>query len=167
MNYFPDSMTLGEARATFRRMLKDGQRVVCPGCELLTTQYHRPLNSGMARILLSIFHATTHQEWCDVSKTFGDEAHKKEYSKLKHWGLLEEMPGEGTEGHTTGLWRLPAASRKFCEEQGTVLKYVDLVNDVLIERSGPEITIRDALGKRFSFDEIMGRGLNAEDSCAA
>jgi len=78
------------------------------------------------------------------------------YAKLRHWGLLEPK-GDDPEGDTkaSGYWRITQKGRDFVRGLITVPKNIFIFDNKLIRVSGEEVSIKEALGKKFSYAEMM------------
>ena len=85
--------------------------------------------------------------------TGGDEA------KTRYWGLLEAMPDAKREdGSTrTGWWRLTGRGADFVRGDLLVPKHARIYDGRLLglDDTAGVIGIRDALGSRFDYDELM------------
>jgi hypothetical protein len=150
------NMTLEQAKYTLQQNLAQGME--CPCCQRFTKRYRRKLNNGMARSLIAIhrwFCQSGHQghKWLHVVEEMGLTAHHEEYSKLRYWDLLEQDVRE--DGKPTGLWRITEKGYLFLENRLTVEKYVYLVNAELVGMNGPQVSIKDALGEKFDYEELM------------
>ena len=78
--------------------------------------------------------------------------------KLYHWGLIEEMakdPGDTTR-RTSGLWRPTEKGVQFVQCLLQVPKRVYLYNNEILGWDDQTVTIRDALGTKFDYAELMG-----------
>ena len=77
-------------------------------------------------------------------------------TKAKYWGLIVPMPGQRDDGSTcNGWWRLTRRGRAFVRGWIKVPKYAHIYNDEKLWLSGPRWTIRDALGTKFNYRELM------------
>ena len=140
---------------------KLSQGVVCPCCGKKCKKYARPLNNGMARMMLALYRAETdgegwahvtrfeHVDGVDLGVVNGD------YTYLKHWGLLEAKRKENGEP-ASGVWRLTELGKKFVSGEVVVPRKVVLVNDILIETSEETTDIYKALGERFDYKALVG-----------
>lgn len=129
----------------------------CPCCGQFTKIYRRTINSMMARQL------------CHAADTFqpGVEFHVGElpqcasgvgdWAKLEYWGLIRAVATED-EGDTvrkSGIWTVTEKGYLFAQKKAYVPKYAIVYNGRLLELEGNHIDITDALGKKFSYAEIM------------
>lgn len=132
----------------------------CPLCGDSTRFYHRKINSGMARALFELWSLTELNE--DPDKVWWHHAEfdrfgSRETHKLVHWGLVKEKPKptEREDKRTSGFWRITEKGREFAQNRAKVRKIAVLFNNTLERYDGPEITINDAFGEKFRFDELM------------
>lgn len=154
---FADDMPLAEARALLRTLVADG--CICPCCTQNAQVYSRPLHAGMARQLLTIYR-TVGTDWAylpDVLAALARSgAGSGDVAKLRYWGLLEQQEGVRDDGsNRTGHWRVTLAGREWVLGRTTVPQRALVYNRKLLRLTGDPITIRDALGKKFNYDELM------------
>lgn len=146
----PDATRLDVARDWTRKHAEEG--VECPLCTQHVKVYKRTLNSGMARSLIQIFRVAG-AGWCHVPTQIG--ARSREEGKLVYWGLLEESPVPRDDGGRAGWWRLTAKGEAFVRQQITVPSHARVYNGKCLSLIGNPITIQDALGKKFNYNDLM------------
>ncbi len=129
--------------------LKDG--VDCPCCGRFTKVYRRNLNSGMVRFLMDFYnrHGTNRVSIANYHVTDQQHAHHQEYEKLPHWGLLEH------DNSIPRRWWIKKLGRQFINGQVTVNKYVWLKHGVCVDKSIGQISIKQAIGNKFSYEKLM------------
>ena len=158
-----DAGTLGDAREGLRDRVDEGTQ--CPLCHQHAKVYRRTITSPMALALIAIYRKAPIGTWVDVPAlaatmrtgshrpTGGDEA------KTRYWGLLEAMPdAKRDDGSTrTGWWRLTGRGADFVRDDLLVPKHARIYDGRLLglDDSAGVIGIRDALGSRFDYDELM------------
>ena len=150
---------LSDLQAWIRARWRRGCR--CPACGQSVKLYKRTLNRGMASVLIDIYKVCREQnvEYLHVSEHFlgqKDNAVAREYSKLRFWGLLEEEPGERENGNGTGRWRVTPLGEAFVKGRVLVPRSVLVFNNQLEGVSDERTTVRQALGRAFDYDELMG-----------
>lgn len=163
-----ENPTLEEAKAWLRERFGEGAD--CPLCHQHVKLYKRPLTSSMAYVLLLLYRdATVGTQWVHmptfiVSQTKdGDPkiaaAVRGDWAKLRFWWLLEEPPEDyqRPDGSSrVGLYRITDLGRQFCEGTLAVPAHIYLYNEKIVNRPVAErVTIYDALGTKFSYQEIM------------
>lgn len=127
----------------------------CPCCGTWLYQYRRGLNSGMARSLIEMYRAGS-TNFIQVADTIGND--RREEAKLRFWGLVENSGDRRDDGAPkAGYWRVTALGEQFVLGAVKLPKYAVVVGNQLQTLEGPDISIQEALGNRFDYDELMGR----------
>lgn len=144
-------ITLAEAQQWLADRITAGAR--CPCCNQYSKVYRRQINSGMARSLIAMYLHGPQGQWVHLPTQVG--ARSREEGKLRYWGLVEEKADSRDDGGRAGYWRLTDAGRAWVTGQSTVHKFVAVYNNTVLRSYGDQISINDALGKRFSYAELM------------
>lgn len=152
-------MTLPEARTDHSSRLKEG--TTCPVCNRFDKIYRRPLNSGMAWALIALYKLDKkkpgwHHLLDEVPGLKGGD-----YGKLAEWGMIQGRDETKTDGNPeNGFYRITAKGIFFVQGKVRVKKYLYFYHDRLWpvdEGDSPEtVSIQDALGKKFDYNELMG-----------
>lgn len=130
----------------------------CDCCGQFVKAYCRPLNSGMALVVLLIskfgnkefFHV---EGWL---KSIGRPELRADFHKLRFWGLLEAKIENREDGSKrNGYYRITGRGLMFAECKLTVPKKVVLLNNKFEGFEGEEINIKQALGSKFNYQEMM------------
>lgn len=168
-------MTVAQAKDVLRAGCADG--VNCPACGQHVKVYERTITSAMAYglILLRRHDARYRGAWVhleDYLKALDiPSSIRGDMGKLRHWKLTEVCSGTREDGSKRiGLHRITHSGIEFVERRLSVQKYARLYNNRCLgfKKGGGEITIDDALGKKFSYREVMqGGGLAPSDDSAA
>jgi len=148
-------MPLGEARALLGEQAEDG--VECPCCGQFAKVYKRKINSGMAWSLIWLVreHLET-KDWVDVQKQAPRFVMaNREMGKLIHWGLAVTKSHDGTRKKNSGLWRPTEKGIDFVFDEVTVPTRVHLYNNTVVGSDDELMSIRDALGDKFDYRELM------------
>jgi hypothetical protein len=157
--------TLDEAKAALRAGWGEG--VVCPCCGQFVKLYKRVLSSSMAYALILIDrHFRRSSEWLHVQSYIVDlpdldpkvrAAVRGDFAKLSYWGLLCERPGGKSESGSprAGHWRITHKGRQFVDGVIRVPKHALVYNRAARGFSEESVNIRQALGERFDYDELM------------
>lgn len=152
MDHPTASTPLGDVREYVRIRAADGG-VDCPACTQHVKVYRRPLNSGMARSLITMWLAAG-RGWQHVPTTVGGRS--REEGKLRYWSLIEEATEQRRpDGGRAGYWRLTEDGEQFVRGLRWVPRYALVYDGRLLDHDGDLITIRDALGDRFDYDVLM------------
>jgi hypothetical protein len=156
-------MLLDEARNWLEAGLEDG--VECPCCGQLAKIYKRKLHGMMAFVLLLIYRHKG-DEWIHVPSLIN--AKKKsptvwagnggDWSKLLHWGLIEALVAERSDGSTrVGYYKITDKGRLFAQNKIRVPHCVWLYNGQRLDRKDTKtVSIVEALGDKFDYTELMG-----------
>lgn len=151
--------TVQEALAFIDSHIEKG--VHCPCCGQFCKLYRRKIHSAMAAGLCWIYqyylkHPTA--DWIHLSEFFvrlGRDS--SDTAKLRHWGLLEAKGGVRDDGSDrVGYYRITELGQHFVEERVAVPKYIWIHNQQVWGVDGTKtIMIRDALGEKFRYDDLM------------
>lgn len=160
---FHDGMTLTEARDVLRELVDEGHE--CPCCRQFAKVYRRKISSSMAAAIIRLTHAAPAGEPVELVAVL-EHRQIADTSKLRHWGLLEEVRGRREDGSDrVGVWIVTPAGRAFAANELTVTKYRYLYGGRLVfsdERDhGPHVSIIDCLGSRFNYSELMAASSGA------
>jgi hypothetical protein len=149
---FSDDMTLGEARALLRTLVDDG--AACPCCTQFAKVYRRKIHSRMARDLIT-FYRQHGREWGHSTETLGASA--PDFVKLVYWGIVEtDDLGLREDGSKrTGWWRITSDGVEFLFDRARTPKYARVYDGRCLGLTGDPIGIRDALGNRFFYRDLM------------
>lgn len=157
MTHFNDDMTLAVARDKLRELVYEGHD--CPLCTQMAKVYRRNLTSVATRAMIALYreYGTGYGHLPDaVRKHAPGVANQGGYANLaQHWGLIEDECSRREDGGRTGFWRVTRAGEQFLRGEVTVPKYVLLYNGRCLKREGEAVGVRDALGKRFNYYELM------------
>lgn len=149
-----ENMTVAGARAELRTLVDEGH--TCPLCKQFAKVYRRKINSTQARALI-IIHRQCGTDWAYLPSLRMALAphHSNEEPKLRYWGLLEERPINRGDGGRAGEWRVTELGQRFVKGEVTVQKYARIYNGHCLGFVGERISIREALGDKFNYDELM------------
>jgi hypothetical protein len=163
---FDPSTTVQQARDWLNAHAEDpGSGVTCPCCGQRVKVYRRTITSAMALALILIERrARAHNnEWFHVpsylsATTHGAAARGGDWSKLRYWGMLQQLGDVRPDGSTrTGMWRMTDMGVDFVHERISVPKVVLVYNQTLLGHDSAQwVTIREALTAPFNYDELIG-----------
>ena len=150
----PSDTPLGEVQDWFLSRVDGG--VKCPVCTQHAQIYRWSLYSTAAQALMLLYRCggTTQFTHVNEIKRLGHKG-QGDCSRLVKWGLVEEEPVVREDGGRAGYWRVTALGEDFINERSTVGKYVWTYAGDVVERGGPQISIREALGRKFDYDSMM------------
>ena len=128
----------------------------CESCDQLVKEYPRSIYAAMAKALIALY-------WLDVANP--DQYHHitdlntassgGDFAKMRYWGLIIEKPLNGEDKRTSGFWAITQTGRDYVEGKVTLPKYCNVIHGIPTEFTGSQRTIVDALGKHFSYFELM------------
>lgn len=150
MSHPAPDWTLAEAKDWLRERVDHGAH--CPCCTQHAKIYRRKLNSRMAWGLIRLYRATDGTEWGHLPTIAGDGC---EVGKLRYWGLVIEEAEARPDGGRSGWWQLTGNGRAFVKGRLAVPKYARIYDGRCLGLRGEPVTIRDCLGERFNYDELM------------
>lgn len=145
-------MTLDEAKAWLRTRVDEGER--CPCCTQFAKVYRRKVYATMARTLIRMWRAGGTTEWSampDVDRRADGGANRGggDDAKLRYWGLIEQHPEDAT------LWRVTLIGEQWLQRRATIPEYACIFDSRLLRLEGDQVSIVDALGKKFDYDDLM------------
>ncbi len=151
-------ITIDQAKKSLRANFDSGS--VCPCCGQFVKMYHRPITSSMAYglILLTRHHDTQMRIHVEsfLKKLDVPASIRGDMSKLKHWGLMQPIPGLREDGNpSNGIYVLTEYSFDFVNRLVNVPKYVKIYNNKFLGFDGPEVSIVDCLKNKFDYSELM------------
>lgn len=157
--------TLAEAEQWVRENGAEG--VICPCCHQVAKVYKRKLNRAMAYSLIVLYRLSGEADeagFIDVPRALAKHnlvavLRSREYQKLRYWGLAEAKGEKRDDGGKAGKYRITETGMLFVVGNLAVPRHVYLYNGAVMSLDTTEkITIREALGDRFNYDELMASG---------
>jgi len=179
---YPDAVTLGYARRMLTADVQEG--ATCPCCTQFAKVYARTITSSMAYALIMIHKrpgAATDDPALDAAEEaagirmpssepyfhvpdylssvckLGPTTRGGDWAKLTAWGLIEEQEGKREDGSSrTGFYRITDKGRAFVKGAIPLPKHALFYDGTVLRLDASElIFIKDALGKKFSYEELM------------
>jgi hypothetical protein len=153
MAHITNESTLGEVREHLSTNLSDGLR--CPACEQNAKAYRRTIHATMAANLITAYREHYQRPFRPIDLL---GATSPDFVKLRFWDLLSEVDPEMVRkdgSPRTGRWAITARGITFIRGIVEVKKYALVYNNRLLRLEGPPVTIRAALGSKFSYEELM------------
>ncbi len=148
----PDlTSTVMEVREYLNRNVEKG--TTCPCCDQTVKMYQNKLTGYMASILIK-FYKEDWGKWINPIEQFNTV--NGDYAKLRHWGLIEKSKEKPSpDKKASGNWRITQAGIDFVKGRTTVSQKVKLYNNKCWGFTGDKVNIRQALGTKFNFQELM------------
>jgi hypothetical protein len=148
--------TLEEIKKWLQERLENG--VDCPCCGQFAKIYKRKLNSSMARGLIVLV-KLNRRDPIHIPSVFTEYrvCASNDGALLRHWNLIEEVPGVRDDGSArVGYYLVTDLGRKFVAGKVRVPAYAYIYNSKLLHLDDEEtVNIREALGERFHYEELM------------
>lgn len=151
--------TLQKAKDDLRENFDVGSECQC--CGQFVKRYKRALNSSMSGMLIAVY-INSGREYVHVNKLlsknprFRSVAGGGDFTKLAHWGLVEQQLGKRADGSKrNGWWRVTQRGEDFINQKILVASHVYLYNGNFIGYEEKSISILKSLGKKFNYDELM------------
>lgn len=146
--------TLHESKDWLRARLTDGEH--CPCCGQMAKIYRRRIHHTIARNLIRLYQLSKDSDdgWVHVRRLriTGEQG---ELSKARHWGLVEESAQTRQDGGRSGHWRLTPEGVAFVRNRSRIKQYALIYDSRCLGHEGEWVTIKDALGKKFDYRELM------------
>jgi hypothetical protein len=152
MSALPSNATLDEARAWLRDRVDEGER--CPCCTQRAQVYRRKITSASAWALVKLYRERG-LDWGHLPTILGRK--QADEAKMVHWGLIEQAPMTRDDGsNRAGWWRVTPLGEAFVLGDVAVPKYARIYDSRCLGLDDSEtVTIEDALGERFRYDDLM------------
>lgn len=150
--------SLEEARSWTEKNKSTG--CICPCCNQILKVYKRALNSVMSRCLIRLYWLDNNDKnYHHVKKIVEgiSDTGTNDFSKLKHYSLIEEMPKDlsNTKTRTSGFWKITEKGRLYVENKISVESHIYLCNASLLGFSTTQTNIIESIGKKFNYQELM------------
>jgi hypothetical protein len=141
---FRADMTLTEAQEILRTLLDEGAK--CPVCTQFARTYRRKVHASMVKTLIAMYRQgqTSYVYLPDIPQKSRDS------TGMAWWKLIAADP------ERDGWWRVTEVGEKWLREELGIPKYAKVYDGRCLGYDRTEyVTIRDALGTKFSFEELM------------
>lgn len=129
----------------------------CPHCHRLIKRYTRKLNSNMALAMIALYKYSK-GEFVHLEKFLSKHGYQRcgDASYLVYYGFLEKRKGVRADGsERNGMYKLTGRGLLFVENKITASKKFKIMYNMFEGFEGDQITIQQALGAKFNFNELM------------
>lgn len=156
---FPD-VFMSDAKNKLARELDRGTH--CPCCGQYAKRYKRRIHYTMAKLLIHFYRVNQDQQFMHytdiIAATGVDEFRGGDFTKLQLWGLIIEKPkAEDEDKKASGYWKITDKGCAFVEGKVEVPMHAYIYNNRVRGFSDDKfVSIKDCLGKKFSYSELMG-----------
>jgi hypothetical protein len=132
----------------------------CPSCGQTVKLYRRTIHSTMARQLIAIYRkgGTYRRAWVEVPELIKGMrgAGGGDYAKAAYWSLIEQRPGVREDGSArTGWYRVTIQGEAFVRGLLKAQRFALVFNGQVHGFDGPLVNIRQCLGKKFDYNDLM------------
>jgi hypothetical protein len=145
------NLSLAHGRRALWEAIRDGDAAACPCCGQLAKVYKRTIYSTLARNLIKAYR-TAGADWFHGPTTVGAGG---DFAKLAYWHLIYEADETRPDGGRAGWWRITATGEAFIRGEIRVPKYARVYDHRKLSLEGPTVDIKDCLGSRFDYQELM------------
>lgn len=136
--------------------------VICPCCQRKAYVYWRKMNSGMCQILIRMARALHDgkkqpYDWLKLEEFFPTRYSQehRDWTKMKQWTLVEPKDTRTATENAPGIWRITPTGHSFLNMTWTVASHGAFHDNVALRWSDKQVTIIEALGKKFNYYELM------------
>jgi hypothetical protein len=133
---------------------------VCPCCNQIAKIYKRKLivNYVLGMFYLHKLHKKyPNRDYFHISELGVSNNYFSAFAQLKCWDLISEMekPKDVKSKRTSGSWALTEKGNLFIEGKINVESHVYMYNASFLGYSDKKISITDAIGNKFNYEEMM------------
>ena len=147
------SVSAAKARIMDKAKHKGGD---CPVCGQFVKVYKRTINASMAAQLIRAQRRYGGNETFHIKDLIEGEGGGADFAKLRYWGLIVEIENTNPKKKNSGRWKVTNEGLAFILGYSQIPKYALIYNGRFLEFDGDEtITIQDALGNKFNYQELM------------
>lgn len=150
------TMSLAEAKEWLRARVNRGDR--CPCCGQFAKVYSRKMTAFTARAMIAMYryYRTEFVQMPELIRQRLTSQTQGGYATLGlYWGLIEEENQRREDGGRAGWWRLTELGIQFVLGEISVPKHARIYDGRILGYSDERVTIRDTLGTKFNYDELM------------
>jgi len=136
-----------------------GHGTKCPVCNQFLKVYRRKISSAMAMGLIramQVYGKGVQFHINDIANQLNMNV-VPDFTKLRYWGMLRQADHiTGTDGKKqSGVWELTEKGIDFAKGDIATARYVFLYDGILQGKSDEVTTIRDCIGDKFDYNELM------------
>lgn len=134
--------------------------ITCTHCGRLAKMYRKKLGAPIARFLILLYNVSARGEHGAYHKTRElyprDNKSSTEGVCARFWGLIEVADATNSAGAPVGTFRLTDLGRRFVNGLEFLPMYVRTYNnEQLGPPEGPLTNIKESLGKKFVYSDLM------------
>jgi len=132
----------------------------CPVCGQYAKVYRRQIAATTVRQLAKVYHEHGVGVYFHVRDTMlRGMSGAADFPKLEYWNLIRRMPhNEGDDGKkSSGMWKITPSGKAFLQDHLAVPQYALVYNGNVLAMEGNMVNVRQCLGQKFDYNELMGR----------
>jgi len=130
--------------------------VICPCCGQRSQIWKkRPISSAVAALikLVNLYDGEPiHLDRFNVAQS---DRGNGNFSQLALWGLIERADNSDKKKRSSGMYEPTREGVDFVYCLISIPKHVYTLNDEVINTEGPQVYIKDVLGDKFDYQELM------------
>lgn len=133
------------------------KKTKCPHCNHVSIEYRRSMNSNMAIALICLLKSNEF-DYVHMEELLRLNGYKRcgDFSYLVHYRFLEKLKEKRDDGSSkNGKYKITSAGIMFAEGKTTCKSTFIMEEGVFKGFDGKDITIKDALGEKFNYDQLM------------
>jgi len=151
---------INDVKRAFEQELKSGHHCECPACGRHAQIYRRKFHASMAYQLIRLYRMGGCYQFVHASKLIlPNMAGIGDFTKAKYWGLIvpkdKAIYDTDSDKKSSGYWRITPNGEKFINGMIRVPREVHVFNDEFLGACQETITIAEALGSKFNYEELM------------
>lgn len=130
----------------------------CPQCGSFVKRYKRKFNSNMAIALIALY-KYSEDKFVKVEDFLLNNGYQRcgDFSYLRFYNFIEALKEKRKDGsNRNGYYRLTSLGTMFVEKKIKAKEKFLIMNNKLEGFDGEEISIQQALGNKFDYNELMG-----------
>lgn len=130
----------------------------CPVCDQYCRIWDQPLHSGMAHWLILLVNDYRQWYFWVSVKELSEKAGMRggDYAKLRHWGLIVQATKKDLNNkRASGFWKPTKLGTDFVDNKIIIPRSILTYNKKHIGFGTETTTIREALGDKFDYDELI------------
>ena len=143
--------TIAEAKTHLRDNWEEGTNCPCCGQKVKLWR-KKPISTAVASLckLVKMYDGKAlHLDKFNVVKK------DRNFNQLVLWGLIRPEYNEGETKRASGEWHPTAKGIMFVNEVRSIRKYVYTYDNKVVKFSDETITVREALGNKFNYQELI------------
>jgi hypothetical protein len=130
--------------------------VICPCCERRSQVWKkRPISSAIASLIKLVNLYDGEPIHLDRFNVAPSDRGNGNFSQLALWGLIERADNSDKKKRSSGMYAPTREGVDFVYCLISIPKHVYTLNDEVIETEGPQVYIKDVLGDKFDYQELM------------